>query len=134
MQSSVERRQFTRVVLQIEGEICIDDAATISGVSRDVSLNGLFLMCEPSLPVGTNCRVTLFLGDRGMPSRVEAYGRIVRLDDVGIGLTFTEIMGLESFEHLRNLVLYNSSPDTTRIEEEFDRHYGVKPRCASVLY
>lgn len=126
MQMPKERRQFSRVSIQVEGELAVDDAMTIRGVSRDVSLNGLFMLCDTSLPVGANCRVTLFLGDREAHTRVEAHGRVVRREDAGVGLTFTEIMGLDSFEHLRNLVLYNAQDEGARVEEEFARHCGIK--------
>ena len=126
MQMPKDRRQFSRVSIQIEGELAMDDAMTINGVSRDVSLNGLFLLCDASLPVGANCRVTLFLGDRKARTRVEAHGRVVRQEEAGVGLTFTEIMGLDSFEHLRNLLLYNAQDETARIEEELAKHCGIK--------
>lgn len=126
MRNWTERRRFTRVSIQIEGELALDDATTISGISRDLSLNGLFLLCEASAPVDANCHVTLFLGERTAPLRVEAHGRVVRTDDTGVGLMFTDIMGLESFEHLRNLVLYNADTNTEQVETEFGRYYGIK--------
>lgn len=126
MRNFEERRHFTRVSIQIEGEICIDDTATISGISRDVSLNGLFFVCDPAVPIGTRCRVTLFLGDREKPQRLEACARIVRQEKAGVGLTFTEITGVDSFAHLRNLVLYNANAESRRVEEEFRTHCGIK--------
>lgn len=126
IQDQKERRRFTRVSIQIEGELALDDATTISGISRDLSLNGVFLLCDASASVDANCHVTLFLGERTAPLRVEAHGRVVRTDETGVGLTFTDIMGIESFEHLRNLVLYNANTYTEQVEEEFGRYHGIR--------
>ncbi len=40
---------------------------------------------------------------------------------------FTSILGLESFEHLRNLVYYNA-PDVEQVEQEFTAHVGIRKR------
>jgi len=40
---------------------------------------------------------------------------------------YTEIVGIESFAHLRNLVLYNSS-DVDQVEQEFNEHVGISAR------
>jgi len=51
-------------------------------------------------------------------------GKIVRSTEDGIGVDFTE-MDLDSYEHLRNLVLLNAN-DVARIEGEFKDHLGLK--------
>ncbi|MGE0684275.1 MAG: hypothetical protein AB7P69_25630, partial [Candidatus Binatia bacterium] len=70
---------------------------------------------------------TLLLGGKESPVRVEVGGKVVRVDTDGMGVEITEIVGVESFEHLRNLVRYNSA-DTDQVEQEFHDHIGIKRR------
>ena len=53
---------------------------------------------------------------------------MVRVDTDGMGLEITEIVGVEGFKYLRNLMRYNS-PDSERIERARRDHIGSK-RCA----
>ena len=61
--------------------------------------------------------------DRGMKLITE-YSRLVRFNNVrgAIKLQFRDV---DSFIHLRNLVLYNSV-DTEQVEREFEQHLGLK--------
>jgi hypothetical protein len=43
----------------------------------------------------------------------------------GFGMEFSTIDGLESYVHLRNLVLFNTQ-DVDRVEEEFRSHAGIR--------
>jgi hypothetical protein len=45
----------------------------------------------------------------------------------GMAFVFTSILGLESFEHLRNLVCYNA-PDVEQVERELTAHVGIRKR------
>jgi len=40
---------------------------------------------------------------------------------------FSKILGLESFEHLRNLVYYNAE-NVEQVETEFTTHTGIRKR------
>jgi hypothetical protein len=63
-----------------------------------------------------------------MPMRIETGGRVVRTEDGGMAIHFEEISDLDSFDHLRNLVMSNSSIHTAQVEEELQNHLGIKPR------
>ncbi len=120
------RREFTRVNVQIEVGICPDDRATIVGVVSDLSLNGLFIQCSGRVPLGTTCEVQLFLSGReNAELQVEIHGRISRIEDTGMGVGFTGVP-LDSLEHLRNLIRFNAS-DTGQVEDEFEAHVGLGP-------
>jgi hypothetical protein len=128
LKNEANRREFTRVPVQVEVEVTSEKPPTVSGQATDVSLKGRYLVCDNPLPLGSDCRVALLLGGRENSLRIEVCGKIARVDDAGMGLEITEIMGLDSFEHLRNLVLYNSTTDTGQVEGEFDSHVGLKRR------
>jgi hypothetical protein len=127
MKSDANRREFTRVPIQLNVEVTPTQAGNTSYQVKDVSLKGLYLHCENPLPVGAACRVALLLGDKDNPVRIEVGGKVARVDKTGMGLEITDIIGVQSFEHLRNLVLYNS-PDPNQVEQEFQDHIGIKQR------
>ena len=97
-----------------------------SWLNDKVVLTGLYLFCPESLPLGKACQVTLFLGEGQSQIHIEAKGRVIRTDDTGMGIALTEIMGADSFDHLRNLVMYNSACPNL-VESEFKSHIGLKP-------
>ncbi len=92
-----------------------------------MSLKGLYVRCDNPLPVGTKCQVVVYLGARDSELSARATGEVVRLNDAGMGIVFTELIGTESLEHLRKLVLYNAS-DTNTVEREFSSHLGLRVR------
>lgn len=125
-----DRRQFTRVTIAIEAIIVPveDGERMISGLTTDLSMKGIYIVCEDKLPSGTRCHVTLVPSGEEKHFRIEVNARVVRVVDDGMGIEFVEIMGLESYEHLRNIVMYNSSQEIGQIEEEFKKHLGIKER------
>jgi len=69
----------------------------------------------------------LFLEGRGGDMNIEANGYVVRSLIDGMAIEFTELIGLESWDHLRNLVLYNAE-EPIRAQEQFAAHVGLKLR------
>jgi hypothetical protein len=127
MNNQSNRREFTRVATTLTGKLSAGEiSATVSGQTTDISLGGLFLTCDASLPIGTECKLVLFFGEPNNQIRIEAEGRIARVDSEGVGVELT-VVELGSFEHLRNLVLYNTS-EPQQAEEEFRSHLGIKRR------
>lgn len=127
MKHQTNRREFTRVPVQVEVEVTSGPSRVFSGQTKDVSLKGLYLVCDNPFPLGSDCRIALMLGGRESSLRIEASGKIARVDDWGMGLEITEILGTESFDHLRNLVLYNARK-STQVEQEFQSHIGIRRR------
>jgi hypothetical protein len=118
------RREFTRVRIQLDAEISADDKASINGVAEDLSLNGVYIPSSGKLPIGTECTIALFLDGRDV--RLEVMGKVTRQNDGGMAIEFTGVP-LDDLEHLRNLIRFNAD-DPNAVEEEFDSHIGLKPR------
>jgi|SRR3972149_10522272 len=127
MKNRFNQREFTRVPVNMEVEVVSGKSTIVGYLTKDVSLNGLFLTSEEKFPVGTDCRLAIFLGGRKRKQRIKVKGKVVRAEERGMAFTFQEILGGDSFAHLRNLVLYNS-PENQRIEREFKAHLGLKRR------
>lgn len=117
----MNNREFTRV----RTRILVDVEAggkKISGDVRDISLNGLWLPTTVPVSERTHCRVTIHLAEA---ITIRADGVVIRSEPDGIAVHFLELLELESYEHLRNLILYNAV-DPARAEQEFDRHLGLR--------
>ncbi len=123
-----ERRDFSRVPVGFTVTIEADDGHIIeSDVSRDVSMSGLFVVTDQRVPAGTDCQVTIHLDTPDGGNRIGVAGHVTRIADEGFAVEFSEIP-IDDYDHLRNLVLYNSEV-VERIEEEFDEHLGLKRRA-----
>jgi len=123
MTDGPNRRDFTRVTAGVDVEIISGDT-TISGLVHDVSLNGIFVQCSTPLPEGSHCRVNIILQGTQAPLRVSEKGTVTRSEKAGMAIEFDEI-DVDSFAHLRNLVLFNA-PDAEAVEEEFDESIGIR--------
>ena len=121
-----DSREFTRVPIKVEAEIHAENQSIFCEQTRDVSMKGLFLKGNECFPTGTHCVVTLFLGGREGGMRIDVKGVVEHSSEKGMGVQFTEI-GLDSYEHLQNLVLYNSQ-DAHKVEKEIHDHLGLKKR------
>lgn len=121
-------REFTRVKVAVHVELRIEENVVIQGQLDNVSFNGLSLRCDAALPEGTPCLVFLHLdGGKGGPT-IEAQGLVIRTESHRVGIQFTELIGTESAQHLRNLVLYNSATQANRVEAEFESHVGLQAK------
>ena len=120
----IKMREFTRNVIRLEVQVSTDQQQEIPGRSREVSMNGLYVMCCDTLEPGTECTVTITLNDG--TTRITSTGNVINVHDSGMGIAFDE-MDPESFQHLRKLVLLNA-PDPDIVEAELGNHVGFKAR------
>lgn len=121
-----ERREFSRVAINIEISLRSGGEKITSRRTRNLSMKGVYVPCRQGFPAGSKCRVTLFLGEPEAQLRIEAKAMVVRQDQGGMAIQFLELP-LESYQHLRQLLLYNA-PDSPRFERELKAHIGLKKR------
>jgi hypothetical protein len=76
------------------------------------------------LPAGTLCDISVFLEGVDPPIHVDMKGKVGRVTDEDLCIEFSEVQ-LESYEHLQNLIRYNS-PDIDVIDKEISDHDGLK--------
>jgi hypothetical protein len=124
--NSADAREFTRIPIKMEVTVTAGGKTVTSRDIKDVSMNGIFLFSDGKLGEGSECDIAMLVGEPGSQLEINAKGKIERETANGMAVSFSEI-GLESYEHLHNLVLYNSR-DATQIEEEFRQHLGLKRR------
>ncbi len=121
-------REFTRVKVAIHAELRVGGNVVVQGELDNVSLNGLLLHSQTMLPEQTPCLIFVHLdGGQGGPT-IEARGVVARKETHKLAVQFEEIIGNESMQHLKNLVLYNSGAQANQVEEEFESHVGLQAK------
>jgi Tfp pilus assembly protein PilZ len=120
-----ERRKFSRVLVAMKIEVTSGKQTVISSVLKNISMGGLFILTEEKLPLEAECRITIFLEEPEPKPRIEARGKVVRVTDEGLAIHLQELLGPESYTHLKNLILYNA-PDTEKFEKQIEAHLGIK--------
>jgi hypothetical protein len=106
-----ERRRYTRVdfstrILLNAGGIEIQ----ADGSTRDLSLKGVYITTRERIPLGAECRVTILLSGGLETISLSMKARVARVEETGLGLSF-ESMDLDSYTHLKNILMYNSDRD-----------------------
>ncbi|PIQ99112.1 MAG: hypothetical protein COV66_14615 [Nitrospinae bacterium CG11_big_fil_rev_8_21_14_0_20_45_15] len=120
-----EDREFTRVPIQIEVHLSSDKGIVKTLKTKDLSLKGVFVEADEQWPESTECDVSLTL-QAAEPVVMEFKGKVERSLKTGMGIEFLE-MGLESYEHLQQLLRYNST-ETDKIDSEIRTHVGLKKK------
>jgi hypothetical protein len=119
------QREFTRVLVSARTEIRAG-ATTLSGApTHSLSMKGMSIQTADRIPVGTECEISIILVEAEV--EIQLLGTVVVELADGLAFQFTKVLGLESFEHLRNLVFYNA-PDVDVVENEFTAHAGIHRR------
>lgn len=123
MKQQVNKRNFTRVSIELEADVRPRQGDPISARAANLSLKGVFVLTDLKYDPGTTVELTLYLGGRAEGIAVEIQGKVARATADGMGIQFTRIEGVESFEHLRNLVRYNATTnDSAEVERELDNY------------
>ncbi len=112
-----ERRTRTRVYFTTQVIVKTDESEIVAEAnSEDISIKGLFVNTEKRIPVGTPCDIEILLTGTSTRLALTIKGIITRQDASGLGIAF-DSMDLDSYVHLKNIVLYNAS-DPEDIEKE----------------
>ena len=120
------QRKCTRAKVRIAVELRLEGQVKFEGVVDNISLQGVFVRCHPQVSIGAPCEVLIFSEELPHEVLVHADGTIVRVDAEGLAIHFGTLMGENSLQHLKNLVLYNSGAQSEQVEQELTAHIGIK--------
>jgi hypothetical protein len=122
-----DRREFVRVPFDTTAEIHIDGRVVRATGAIDVSMNSLRIAADcKDFPPGLPCSAKIFLAASGDGITIEARGAVTRCEGGTLVMRFSEL-DLDSFHHLRQLILYNTE-EPEKAEEQFASHWGLKLR------
>lgn len=119
------KREFTRVTVTARTVIRSGDTVIAGAPTHSLSMKGMSVQTGERLPVGAPCEFTIVLVEGEV--EIQAEGTVVTHLPDGMAFLFNKIVGLESFEHLKNLVYYNAQ-DVDQVESEFSSHSGIRKR------
>lgn len=108
---SQERRGTLRVQLHALVNVKIDEQLYAGNADlRDISMDGLNISSSEALPINCICDLEITISGPSSVLQLRAKGRILRQDAHGAAVKFTEL-DMDSYIHLKNIVLYNRAPD-----------------------
>ena len=125
MDQGFSQREFTRVPTTLDVRVTVGGRLIETEGSQNISMKGMLIRTREMLPKDTVCNISIFLAEGEVEIEVE--GVVVNHYPEGLAFQFDKILGVDSFEHLRNLVLYNAA-NTEQVETEFQTHIGLKKK------
>lgn len=110
---SQERRTTQRVQLHAAVTVKFEDQLFAADTDlRDISLDGMNISISVPMPVNHICDLEIIISGPSSILQLRARGRILRQDSHSAAVKFTEL-NIDSYMHLRNIVLHNRTPDHT---------------------
>ncbi len=121
---SADKREFIRIFFNAEAEVLVDGKVIRSNKGINISMGGLHLATPDSAQPGASCRIVVRLRKENHPVEIKIGGVIARSAPGGLAVEFTEL-DFDSYQHLRRLILLNTS-EPEKAEEEFIAHWGIR--------
>jgi hypothetical protein len=114
----MEKRKLTRAEYKIEAQI-VYKGENFSGEAKNLSLKGALIEIDENAVIDINEKLDILFLITGQSSNliIKVEGTVVRKGKGYIGLKF-DVIDLDSFIHLRNIVAYNDG-DYEKIMNEF---------------
>ena len=84
-----DKRQRTRIPVDARVVLHTESKAFfLDGVTRDISMRGLYAKIDFGFPIGTECQVEIILAGQTSELILKVEGTIVRREDGGCGVLF----------------------------------------------
>lgn len=108
----LERRGASRVKLKAVVNLEVNGSTIISDTDlKDISLDGIALLnANAPIPVNTICDFVITVTGASSVLTISGKGRIIRQDNLGTAIKFTELE-MDSYLHLKNIIVLNRTPD-----------------------
>jgi hypothetical protein len=116
-------REFSRIEIPMTATLSVDGEKTVSCKVVNISLNGIELCTEHNMSLGDRCQVEVQIGNPDDTLSIFAEGKVARITSDGLAVNF-ESIGLESYDHLKNMITYNAG-NIDQVEKEFSEHLGL---------
>ena len=111
-----EKRGRIRSKYDTTVAIIYNDQTISSKHTKDISLNGLFVITDHKIPQGQECKIVITLNSQVADLTLRLNAQVIRTTEEGVALNFKE-MDIETYQHLKNIVLYNSEDPEAFLEQ-----------------
>lgn len=108
-------RKFSRVEFHVMATVTAGDRS-FKGKVTNLSMNGLLLDTDEKLQMGEVVDITISLPGTEPEINVAFTGKVCRLTDTDIAFRF-QMIDLDSYTHLRNIITYNMA-DAEKVMDE----------------
>ncbi len=112
-------RKFIRVPIGYRLKVMAEERTLTCPSAINISMNGILVRSTERVPLGTRCYIIIFVLEEGVETKILAWGTVVRDNADGLAIRFSQILGKEGLERLRDLVLFRS-PDPEQAQREFE--------------
>ncbi|MGV1100721.1 PilZ domain-containing protein [Thiovibrio sp. JS02] len=104
------KRKRSRLALHTEVTVGTGNQKVLRAMSKDISMNGLFILSEERIPVGAVCGIEITVSGKSSNLRIRAKGIISRHAPDGMGIQFQD--DLEWWPVLEDYFLAGINLDT----------------------
>ncbi len=120
-----EKRKHTRIQLEFDVELKIDNGALYHGKTKNISFSGLYLYVSNAKDIssGTTGTLTLMRDSQTAENVISFKCQIVRSVDSGVGIRFISI-DISGYQEFKNLMIYNSG-DPDKLQAELEKDPGL---------
>lgn len=123
MSDTIEQRKYSRNPVSLSVQVRLETGVLVEGRASNVSLNGMFLETERSLPLGSRVKVKMTVGNEAEKAVISCVGVVSRLDERGVAIELGKI-DEESMMRLCTLIRATAK-DAVCVEEELERWLGA---------
>ncbi len=114
-----DRRHNARVAFNATVDLDFTGRKYNGCETENLSTKGVLVLGITDRALGDTGAIALHLSGTSHDISLTMRGEVVRLEDKGIGIRFTEI-DLDSYTHLRNIIYYNCADPDSLAEFPFD--------------
>lgn len=111
----MNKRKSKRVLFYVKAKVNTDNQSFFSEVTN-ISMKGIYLETIEKLEINSLVDIALILTGASSDLQIDISGKVVRHDQNGIGIEFTEI-DLDAYIHLKNVVTYNLDEENNLMNE-----------------
>ncbi len=113
------QRKCTRVPIGYRVKVMAEERSLACPSAMNISMSGILVQSTERLPLGTSCYIVIFVLEEGTETKILAWGTVVRGNADGLAIRFSQILGKDGPERLKNLVLLKC-PDPNQAKQEFE--------------
>jgi hypothetical protein len=84
------KRNRSRLAFPIPVAVGVGSKGIIAGKIKDISMNGIFVLCDGRIAKGSECGIEIVLTGKSSKLRIRAHGKVTRHTPEGMGVKFQD--------------------------------------------